>query len=319
MGGVFNILTKSGSNEFAGSSWVSLTPKSLSPNPKATPWFRELPASDIYEVGAWVGGAFIKDKLFYSIGVDYNLDKSPSYNNLSDLPVGETKTPSFQFMGKFQYFINTDNQVTLSYFGNNQTATLAHGNAPSNLYDGRGTADTSGDTVNNSHNFNLIWDSVLSSNLNLSIKAGQAKLLNEVTPNDTQSLVRDRTYYDVGGPGEGLADPRTYWAAGGGGNKSKETNTTTQFTGDLTWVLDVHSLKFGYSYLKSNYADKTDRNGGQTWMIQNSSGALRAIQNLYQNDSQANAYFQAIYAQDTWQVNKSLPAYRPFSAKTRSL
>ena len=315
MGGVFNILTKSGSNDFAGSSWVTITPKSLSPNPKSTPWFRELPASDIYEAGAWVGGAFIKDKFFYSIGVDYNLDKSPSYKNLSDLAVGDTKTPSFQFMGKFQYFVNTDNQVTLSYFGNNKTATLAHGNAPSNLYDGRGTADTSGDTVNNSHNFNLIWDSVLSPNLNLSIKAGQAKLDNEVTPNSTQSLIRDRTYYAAGGPGFGLADPLTYWAAGGGGARSKETNTTTQFTGDLSWVLGVHSLKFGYSYLKSNYADQTDRNGGQIWQLQNSGGFLRAVQNLYHNDSQANAYFQAIYAQDTWQVNKSLNLFYGFRSE----
>lgn len=315
MGGVFNVLTKSGSNEFSGSSWATYTPRALAPNPKGTPWYRELPAASVMDIGAWVGGAFIKDKFFYSIGLNYNLTDSPSYNNLSNLPVGGTKTPALQFMGKFQYFLNIDNQLTLSYFGNNKTATLAHGNAPSNLYDGRGTADTSGDTKNNSNNFNLIWDSTLTSSLNLSVKVGQAHLLNQVTPNVSTSLVRDQTYYAAGGPGFGQADPLTYWAAGGGGNISKETNTTTQFATDLSWALGIHNLKFGYSYLKSNYADKSDRNGGQTWMLKNSAGHLRAVANIYHNDSEANAYFQAVYAQDTWQVTKDLNLFYGFRAE----
>jgi hypothetical protein len=321
MGGVFNVLTKSGSNEFSGSAWATYTPRALSPDPKGTPWFRELPASSVMDVGAWVGGAFIKDKFFYSIGLNYAHTDSPSYNNLGGLPVGGTKTPAYQFMGKFQYFLNTDNQVTLSYFGNNQTATQDHGNAPSNLFDGRGTADTSGDTKNNSNNFNLIWDSTLSSTLNLSVKAGQAHLLNQVTPNVSTPLIRDRTYYAAGGPGFGEADPLTYWAAGGAGNVSKETNTTTQFTADLSWALSSHNLKFGYSYLRSNYADSTHRSGGVTWMLQNyinpdnDNSYLRATQNLYDNDSEANAYFQAIYAQDTWQVNKDFNLFYGFRAE----
>ncbi len=308
MGGVFNVLTKSGSNDFAGSAWASHIPGTLSPKAKGTPWFRELPAASVTDVGARVGGAFVKDKFFYSFGVNYTLTKVPTYPNLSDLEVGSTKTPDLQFMGKLQYYATTDNQLTLTYFGNRSTATLDRGaGSPSNIYDGRGNADTSGDTVHNTSNFNLIWDSTLSPNLTMSLKMGQAKAENNITPNSNISLIRDRTYYAAGGPGEGLADELTYWATGGAGNNAKETNTTTQFTGDLTWVIGAdHSLKVGYSYLKSNYADVTHRNGGQTWQLQNSAGFLRAVRNVYDNDSEANAYFQAIYLQDTWQVNKKL-------------
>lgn len=308
MGGVFNVLTKSGTNDFAGSVWASHIPGSLSPKAKGTTWFRELPAASVTDVGARVGGAFVKDKFFYSFGVNYTLTNSPSYLNLSDLSAGATKTPDLQFMGKLQYYVTTDNQLTLSYFGNRSTATQDRGaGSPSNLYDGRGNADTSGDTVHNTSNFNLIWDSTLSPNVTMSLKMGQAKAENDVTPNSTLSLIRDRTYYAAGGPGYGLADPLTYWATGGAGNIAKETNTTTQFAGDLTWVIGAdHSLKVGYSYLKSNYSDITHRNGGQTWQLQNSGGFLRAVRNVYDNDSEANAYFQAIYLQDTWQVNKKL-------------
>lgn len=318
MGGVFNVLTKSGSNDFAGSTWASHSPAALSPGNKGTKWFKELPIASVTDVGAWIGGAIVKDKFFYSIGVQYTLSDSESYNNFSNLRVGGTKTPNLQFFGKFQYYLNTDNQLTLSYFGNNQTATLDHGNAPTNLYDGRGNADTSGDTKRNTNNFSLIWDSTLTPNITLSVKAGQANLLNEVTPNDPRSLIRDQTYYAVGGPGYG--EPETselvYWASGGGGNKSKETNKTTQFSGDLTWILGgSHSLKAGYSYLKSNYSDKTDRNGGQTWMLRNRSNGLRAIQNFYHNDSEADATFQAVYLQDTWQVTKDLNLFYGFRAE----
>jgi len=320
MGGVFNVLTKSGSNDFAGTTWVTYSPSALSPNPKSTLWTKELPHVTNYDLGAWVGGALVKDKFFYSVGVNYNLDKSGTYTNFSDLPVGGTKTPNLQFMGKLQFYANLDNQLTLSYFGNQQTATQDPGNCPTNLYDGRGDANAAGDTVHNTSNFNIIWDSVISSNINLSVKAGQANATNKQTPEDTRATIRDQTYYAAGGPGENAGlDPRTYWASGSGmPNTSNETNKTTQFAMDLNWIVGGnHALKFGYSWLKSNYADKTDRTGGQTWMLRmRNDGAggqgLRAIQNFYHNDSEANAYFQAVYAQDTWEAGKGLNLFYGF-------
>jgi hypothetical protein len=299
MGGVFNALTKSGSNNFAGSTWLMLSPESLSPGPKRTPWTKELPAASVYDVGAWVGGALIKDKFFYSLGVNYQLSQSPSYTNLSDIRVGDTKTPNIQYLGKLQYFANTDNQFTFSYFGNKETATLGSGGYPSNLTDGRGDANWANDTTNDASNISLIWDSTLSSNMTLSLKAGQASKKNDVTPVDSRPAITDGDYYNDGG--------RTRFVTGGGPDRQHDQNKSTQFSGDFNWILGNHALKAGYSYLKSNYTEFTQRGSfGYSWSIRTTGGAMRAIRNEYTNDSEANAVFQAIYLQDTWQVNKDL-------------
>jgi len=44
-------------------------------------------------------------------------------NGLAKADLGKVTIPNLQFFGKVNYYLNTDNQLTFSYFGNNQTAT----------------------------------------------------------------------------------------------------------------------------------------------------------------------------------------------------
>jgi hypothetical protein len=310
-GGAINVLTKSGSNEFGGSSWVSLSPSALSPAPKQTPFMKEVPAATVYEVGTWVGGAIIKDKFFYSVGLEYEMSNSPSYSNLSNLSVGGTRTPNVQFLGKLQYYLSPEDLFTLSSFGNNQTATLDGGAYPGNLTDGRGSADIANKTVNNSSHVNLAWDHSLNADMTLSLRAGRSHNLGQVTPSDTAAQVVDSTYYSAGGPGYGTAKPLTRYVTGGGPDSDKETSTTTQFSGDFNWVHGTHTLKVGYSHTKSYFTEEDVSNS--TWMLYNVAAAtgvrnpgLQATLTSHASDSQANAIFQAFYIQDIWQATRDL-------------
>jgi hypothetical protein len=305
---VFNVLTKSGSNEFAGSSWITLTPNSLKPGQKMNQFYSEAKATSVYDIGTWIGGAVIKDKLFYSIGLNYQKTDAPEYPNLSGQTVGKISTPNMQFFGKFNYYLNTDNQLTLSYFGNNQTASQASALAtPGTVLDGRGNANYGGDTKNNTSNWNIIYDSTLTPTMTLSVKLGQSKIDNTITPLDNTPLIIDYNYYRAGGSGFGTADVGTRWSTGGSGNgPDSETNKTDQVSVDLSWILGSHALKAGISQLKSNYTELSQYSGGKTVYLNTAGGLPNVSERIYLNNSSADATFQAIYLQDTWQINKDV-------------
>ncbi|BDU78837.1 TonB-dependent receptor [Mesoterricola sediminis] len=316
MGGVFNVLTKSGTNTFAGSAWADMSPGSLSPALKKNAFYSESKPVDTYQIGALASGAFIKDKFFYAVGLNLLQTNTPSSPNLDGLSVGAIKTPTYQFFAKFNYYLNTDNQLTASYFGSQQTADQDNNAAtPGDFVDGHGNMWSGNKTKDNSNNFSLIWDSALTTNFSMSVKLGQASRLNQVTPKSDTPEVIDYTYFYgprtgfPGGAGYGQADEGIRWATGGYGTNEKETNLLRQGSIDFTWVLGNHSVKGGFSHMTSRYETHSHRSGAESvvWYTNMAAnGELRISKRLYTNDSVANAEFQALYLQDTWQVTKNL-------------
>ena len=317
MGGVFNVVTKSGSNNFAGSAWVDASPGTLSPGLKKNTFYSEAKPVDTYELGALASGAVIKDTLFYAVGLNWLQTNTPASPNLDGLSVGAIKTPNYQFFGKLNYYLNTENQLTLSYFGSNQTATQDNTKGtPGNVGDGHGDQFTGNTTKDNSNNISLIWDSTLASNLFLSVKVGQANRLNEVTPTTNVDEVVNYLYFAgpaapfPGGPGYYPGVPANLrWITGGYGANNKETNLLKQASIDLTWIVGDHSIKFGVSDMTSRYDEHAHRSGADSnvWYSNiGSDGNMHISRRLYTNDSVANAEFQAVYLQDTWQATKGL-------------
>ena len=315
MGGVFNVVTKSGSNTFAGSAWADYVPGSISPALKKNPFYSEAKPVDVYELGALASGAMIKDKLFYAVGLNWLQTNTPASANLGGLTVGAIQTPDYQFFGKFNYFVNTDNQLTLSYFGSNQTADQAFGATPGNVADGYGNQNSASKTIDNSSNLSLIWDATLTPTFFMSVKLGQANRLNQVKPGDSDPEIIDSSYYKAaaglfpGGAGKGQAVSGTRWVTGGLGNNTKETDALNQGSIDFTWILGDHSIKGGFSDMTSRYEEHDHRTGpddNAVWYVKESGGNAHISKRVYTNFSEANAEFQAIYIQDTWQVNKDL-------------
>ncbi|WP_394841424.1 TonB-dependent receptor [Pendulispora brunnea] len=148
-GGIFNVVTKSGSNDYHGNVWANWTPGALEGSRKY-PYFsgsavqtrRSL--ANVYDVGFDQSGPIVKDRLWYYVGFGvsraiYNLDRTIHRNvlNLDDGAVlGTEEVPgstqryqasqtSYQIFAKLDFRLNQNNKFALTFAA---TPTFAGGN-----------------------------------------------------------------------------------------------------------------------------------------------------------------------------------------------
>jgi hypothetical protein len=147
-GGIINVITKSGSNEFKGSVFGYLTPGALVADAKTIQ--REGSSIDseanlayAWDLGAEVGGPIIKDKLWFHVGInpssakttvtrsinkqldldgDQEADIDPDtgftvHERVAERDFNQTRTTYF-FTAKINGAINQNNQFQISAFGN---------------------------------------------------------------------------------------------------------------------------------------------------------------------------------------------------------
>jgi len=152
-GGIFNVVTKSGSNEFHGGAFFYFAPGAL--EGKRTPVqqngqtiLMSPSLSYVGDMGADVGGPIIKDKLWFYAGFDigrtrYNIGRSlyrtrldAAGNPVLDGTTGFTVTDpilgtysslpaemqQIQAIGKLTYALNQDNQLTLAVIATPSTS-----------------------------------------------------------------------------------------------------------------------------------------------------------------------------------------------------
>ncbi len=150
-GGIINVVTKSGSNEFKGSVFGYYKPGAFVSGAKTVQ--REGGSIDSannlnynYDLGAELGGPIIKDKLWFHVGVNPNVTQAHTTRivqsqideNGDGVPdkdskgftkhefVSRSEIPenfkTYYFTGKINGAINANNQVQLSAFGNPRTA-----------------------------------------------------------------------------------------------------------------------------------------------------------------------------------------------------
>jgi hypothetical protein len=146
-GGILNAITRSGSNEFHGSTFINFSPGGLE-GPRKTP-FREGDAivtspriNHIADIGADVGGPIVRDKLWFYLGVDFartqydvrrslrqqlfapdgsierDSDGNPRWQNVP----GSERTWAaeqnmLQAIGKLTYSVNADHRLELTLNG----------------------------------------------------------------------------------------------------------------------------------------------------------------------------------------------------------
>ncbi|WP_394838674.1 TonB-dependent receptor [Pendulispora rubella] len=144
-GGVLNVVTKSGSNEYHGSAWANWTPGNLE-GARQYPYFtgtavqtrRSL--ANVYDIGFDQSGPIIKDRLWYYVGFDvartvYNLDRSvyKSAYAADGSPTGTSELPglsqrykatatSYQLFAKLDYRHDANNKFALTFAATPMTA-----------------------------------------------------------------------------------------------------------------------------------------------------------------------------------------------------
>lgn len=144
VGGVVNITTKSGSNEWKGGVAVSIepnagraTPKSSyyantggNPSTDGTIYFnRSNNKRDLYTYGANVGGPLVNDKLFFFVAVDQTktdtayVNRTPQSAQLLSSGWADQTDKNNRYLAKFDWYVGENHQLEATFLGDNYKTT----------------------------------------------------------------------------------------------------------------------------------------------------------------------------------------------------
>lgn len=203
-GGVLNVVTKSGSNEFHGSVWGNWTPGLLTG--VSAPIINRTSVVqtqgrlwNTVDFGAEVGGPIIKDRLWFFVGFAPSFVRTQTTRSLyrfddpSDPDSTRTLLPgteqkrledqrAFSYIAKLTFLINSDNNISLSVIGSPSS-----GNTPFSFNERRRTATWNGgvNDYNDTSTVSLRYQGgFLDKHLLLDASVGWFRIRNGSLPND---------------------------------------------------------------------------------------------------------------------------------------
>lgn len=338
LGGVFNVVTKTGSNNFKGSAWLTYdatdwvaAPKGVVYYVNGTPRnFGQGAPDERYDIGFEVGGAIIPNKFFYFVGAQADLRKSAQDGpNNSGAVSDRQEIKQYQYIGKLNWYVSPDMQLTLFANYNPTKNDQPYGVAGVGSF---GTGNVVGGSFPSKlEGYNLTFDWTINSNLFLTVKAGITKNTDEQKPTNTaESFISDGLWFWNGGtltdgvanlPGgvgalgnSGPAPVATPGGArpgnfnrGGFGIYQNDYRKTFQLKADLSWFVGSHALKFGVSSTGAEYRVEEQTSGdGYSHSLRRTNIGLGSkfydIRQTVGNKATVNTDFMAVYLQDTWEI-----------------
>lgn len=318
LGGVFSVVTKSGTNQFQGTAWVNsdlyknqAVAKKNAAAQQGNPFERN-------DYGATVGGALIPDQLFYFIGVYQTKTDQPGSTNLINLKSSNTAGEDTNLYAKVNYYLTSDQQLTATL--QNRESTTSQPTA----YPYSGDANWGYTSKFKTENYGLSYDWNITSNIQLSIKAAQATFSNTTTPtNLADTLVNDTMRaQNIGLTPAG----RAFYRGGYGVYERLNENTTDQYRADLSWFSGNHNFKIGISAMEAAYTLDDSASGPSAKFFnglgvlstkelpytvtisRSSAGNFAGLYRLwyFNEKSTIKAKYMATYAQDTWEMSPGL-------------
>lgn len=261
LGGVVNMITKSGSNEFHGDVFGYFTDDSFTASgKKVETGGSSLESWSKYDVGADIGGKIIEDKLWYFVAYNPNWYKQTRKNDIHDLEGNYVTTNTVEpekngdyLAAKLTWQVNPNNSLIgtiiadpTDYPGDYYTSFYAPesiSGIPTNME--YSNSETGG------FNYGLIWNSILSPSLLLEAK------LSHFETSENFSPILDAPHYE-----DGTTDGR--WTNGVGQRVRFGGPGFQSINGDrwrdqlklsLSWFYGNHEVKGGIQYFQNRYDD----------------------------------------------------------------
>ena len=337
LGGVTNIITKRGTNEWKFSVGATWSPDFLrSPIQRAThegsstgPWVLvdANHTRDNVVYTAAVGGPIVKDRLFLYALYQGDKTENDTYgtqaaNGVQDATTSNNDDSSnTQGLIKLDWNINDSHLVELTAFRDRQEMlrtiyqTATPWGTDRIASTGYSTFITGGD------NYSARWTGYLTDTFTLSALYGDGEYVNaNVVPNIDCPMVID----ERDGTRHGCAAQPTF-----GREDSGDTRKAYRIDGE--WVLGDHTLRFGLDMEKIHSIDKTASSGGLTYVVNNIGdldlppeieanippGTTTIVTTReFSNGGEFDTENSAWYLEDRWQITDNFLAYLGFRSES---
>ena len=279
LGGVINVVTKSGGNEFHGDVFGyydsdSLTASDSNTADKNAVGVAPYAGPTRYDIGADLGGFLMKDRIWFWAGYNYvnrsedtemYTDRNATGGVINPLPV-ENKTTRNLYSGKLTFRLGESHTVAVSAFGDpgsfDGVLQGIVGNPKANL----GTNDFGGT------DFSAKWDGIFGTKFLAQVQASRHEESDDNFPLGSEAVTSARdVQFGV-----------STWYAEGSPFIQREDYKRDNYKGAITMFLGAHEIKGGLDYedISGNYYGAYSGKARVTNALSNS-GALRYVSNRY--------------------------------------
>ncbi len=320
-GGLFNILTKSGTNEFHGELFAYYTDESFTAKRHSTDLSvaTNSPYHN-YDYGFDLGGPIIKDKLWFFVGYNPSLftrhyegvTTATNYGSYTSSYLTQIHVPykydnlsrNWFWSAKFNYRINDKHNLELSVFSD--PSHMWYNEGPFPTIDRRALQTR---RYQGGYNVALRWYASWSPNLFSDTGFGKTHSRLDILPWDHAGFGRP----EILG-----ADYSPYVSLGAGiGNYIWDDRDSTQFQTKWTLMAGKHEIKFGGQVEELKWNSYSNYTGGyQRYLLYqffgpnfstNPADYYYSFDYRYQNPrSYEKGTYSALFAQDSWSVTDFL-------------
>lgn len=297
-GGVFNVITKSGGNDFSGdafayysdASWASdRVTRTIKPEDIGDP--KPTIGADITEsqdYGISLGGPIMRDRLWF-FGAFNPSRRTTDVGETSPVigdPATEYEQETNYYAGKLTFALNANHTLVGTIFGDPTTVEgwliRGIGAGPAETGSALRKADTG------SNNINVRYNGILTQNWLLEANVGRHSRDNNLGPGS-----------DVGANVPRQIDQRNDFSRGGFQRDQNEESTRDAWSVKLSNFFRNHELRYGIDVEKNNYTADTH----EVWYRWN---GARLQERDYTVDGSGDTDNEAIFIQDQWKVRGNL-------------
>jgi len=309
IGGVVNLVSKSGENDWSFGGKVEIEPESLR---EPYPWVNDegkiikedTSNYDEKEINIWASGAIIEDTLFF-YGL-YNPQRGDGSGE-KDTAYEEYEWERDMWFAKLDWEITEDHSLSAMAFDNS-----ADGYTNEWRKDGDGNFDRKNEPgTSRWKSGGLVWN---------------VQYTGYITDDFTMSAMYGSVTNETGVP-SGTPDQSTYWDnrdgywvplgdwVGYGDSSTKDVRTVYRI--DFDWVIGDHTLRFGFDHEKLEISDYYEPHGDGWYEYYTASedgvaglpilaGEEYADLRKWGKASETENESNAIYFTDTWEFNDKL-------------
>ena len=337
-GGVVNLITRRGTNEFSAGGAIYWTPSSLSGK---TPDIH-LNNGDLLEdnakdegeqssIALWAGGALVNDRLFAYGLLQFARNTGDTWNDVNAGINTRARTRSPTWLLKLDWNLSQDHLLELTSFSDTaRTTQTVHTNTEGAL-DRTGVLGTV-HTEQGGTSHALKYTGYLGDDFTLSALLGRGKFSRSIHGISANGI-RQQWSGDIHAPDSGcpvVVDQRNSTLLGTtpaihgcdfiGGTLGRPDagDTRKQFRIDAEWQLGDHQLRFGYDADRFTSVAGGAVEGGQVWNYAtidpdgvplNDDDLDFVVNVVFKNGATVDVNQRAFYIEDSWQVTPDFLAY----------